>query len=300
VVAEVEKMLRRTIGEDIELVQSLAPDLGPTRVDPSQIEQVMLNLAINARDAMPRGGKLVIETANVELDEEYAGGHEGSHAGPHVMLAMTDSGVGMDEGTQARIFEPFFTTKEVGKGTGLGLSTVYGIVKQSGGSIYVYSEPGKGSTFKVYLPRAPSLETLPIPATRPVTRSAGGETILVVEDDEAVRSLAQRILGGAGYVVKTAGNGAEALAWCQQHLEEVQLVLTDVVMPQMGGRVFGERLLELKPGVKLLYMSGYTDDAIVHHGILDQGLQFIGKPLTQGELLQKVRDVLDGGGTRSP
>ncbi len=293
---EMEKMLRRIIGEDVELVQVLEPGLGLVTADPGQIEQVFMNLAVNSRDAMPDGGKLIIETANVDLDAEYTERHAGAVPGPHVMVAVTDSGAGMDERTMARIFEPFFTTRGPGKGTGLGLSTVYGVVKQSGGSIYVYSEPGRGTTFKVYLPRHASAATPASPATPGRPRSAGAETILLAEDDPAVRGLARRILDAAGYTVLTAANGVEALDICERHPSAIHLVLTDVVMPLMGGRVFAERLAKVRPGTRVLYMSGYTDNAIVHHGILDPGLQFIGKPLTQLELLRKVREVLDGGG----
>jgi PAS domain S-box-containing protein len=292
-----EKMLRRIIGEDIDLVRSLAPDLGIVKADPGQIEQVVLNLAVNARDAMPDGGKLTIETANVDLDEEYASRHLGTKPGPHVMMAITDSGVGMDERTLSRIFEPFFTTKGPGAGTGLGLSTVYGIVKQSGGSIYVYSEVGQGTTFKIYLPRERSLEAPAPHGSLPASGAVRGETILLVEDDEAVRAVARRILVGAGYDVLVAASGAEGLLTCERHAGEIHLLLTDVVMPQMSGRVFAERASTTRPGMKVLYMSGYTDNAIVHHGVLDPGTQFIGKPLSQTELLAKVREVLDGDGT---
>lgn len=285
-------MLRRILGEDIDLVLALAPELGIVTADPGQIEQVIMNLAVNARDAMPEGGKLTIETANVELDAEYAAQHAGAKPGPHVMIAVSDSGTGMDERTMSRVFEPFFTTKVPGKGTGLGLSTVYGIVKQSGGSIYVYSEPGKGTTFKVYLPQELSLQPV-VKRPLPLTRSGGPETILVVEDDEAVRNVAKRILGAAGYTVLTAANGGEGLLLCEQHQAEIHLVLTDVVMPLMGGRVFVERLAKVRPAIKVLYMSGYTDNAIIHHGVLDKGTRFIGKPLTQVELLRKVREALE-------
>ncbi len=293
VLVEMEKMLHRILGEDIDLVQVLAPDLGIVTADPGQVEQVLMNLVVNARDAMPQGGKLTIETANVELDAEYVEQHAGSKPGLHVMLAVSDSGIGMDEKTMARVFEPFFTTKGPGKGSGLGLSTVYGIVKQSGGCIYAYSEPGKGTTFKVYLPR--ELSRAPVVKQVPTTKRSGGqETVLLVEDDEAVRSVAKRILEAAGYTVLSAASGDEGLLLCEQNPVEIHLVLTDVVMPEMGGRVFIERLAKVRPGMKVLYMSGYTHDAIVHHGVLEKGTLFIGKPFSQSELLRKVRDVLDG------
>ena len=293
--AEMEKMLRRIIGEDVDLVQVLAPDLGLVRADPGQVEQVIMNLAVNARDAMPDGGKLTVETSNVELDEEYTKSHVGAVPGAHVMVAISDSGVGMDEQTLTRLFEPFFTTKGLGKGTGLGLSTVYGIVKQSGGSIFVYSEPGQGTTFKLFFPRE-SLDALPAAqAPAAPTRARGSETVLLVEDDQAVRNLARRVLDGAGYTVLAAANGGEALLICEQHPGKIHLVLSDVVMPLMGGQALVERLAKVRPGIKALFMSGYTDNAIVHHGDLDPGTNFIGKPFTQAGLAQKVRDVLDAG-----
>ena len=291
-----EKMLRRIIGEDVDLVQVLAPDLWTVRADPGQVEQVLMNLAVNARDAMPEGGMLTLETANVTLDEDYTARHAGTKPGPHVMMAVTDSGVGMDEGTLARIFEPFFTTKEAGKGNGLGLSTVYGIVKQSGGCIHVYSEVGQGTTFKIFLPRDESPTVDPERKVPAATGAVRGETILVVEDDEAMRDVTRRVLAGAGYDVLTAANGAEGLRVSAQHAGEIQLLLTDVVMPQMSGRVFAEHLAKVRPGMKVLYMSGYTDNAIVHHGVLDRGTQFLAKPFSQDDLLAKVRYVLDGTG----
>ncbi|MGA8892323.1 MAG: PAS domain S-box protein [Anaeromyxobacteraceae bacterium] len=291
--AEMEKMLRRIIGEDIDLVHVLAPDLGMVRADPGQVEQVIMNIAVNARDAMPEGGKLTIETADVDLDEEYAMRHPGSSPGPHVMLAITDSGQGMDGKTLARVFEPFFTTKGPGRGNGLGLSTVYGIVKQSGGSIYVYSEVGQGTTFKVYLPRDRSAGKPAVRVPAVVTGAVQGETILVVEDDEVMRDVTRRILEGAGYVVLTAASGPEGLATCDGHAGAIDLLLTDVVMPQMNGRVLAERLVEKRPGTRVIYMSGYTDNAIVHHGVLARGTHFIGKPFSQADLLARVREVLD-------
>jgi PAS domain S-box-containing protein len=298
IAAGVEKMLQRILGEDIDLVQTLAPDLGLTLADPGQIEQVLMNLVVNARDAMPEGGKLTIETSNVEIDEEYAARHVAVTPGSYVQLAVSDTGCGMDEQTRERIFEPFFTTKERGKGTGLGLSTVYGIVKQSGGNIWVYSEPGQGTTFKIYLPRAPSATTAT--AIEPTTiraPSTGTETILVVEDEEALRKVALRALEAAGFKVLTAADGNEALMKSAQHAGDIQLLLTDVVMPGMSGRVLAQELAKTRPTVKVVYMSGYTDNAIVHHGVLDAGTHFLAKPFTLAGLTQKVREALDIGVT---
>ncbi len=293
VLADMEKMLRRILGEDIDLVQVLSADLGLVTADPSQIEQVLMNLVVNARDAMPKGGRLTIETANFELDADYVATRPGLASGPYVMIGVTDSGAGIDAPTLARIFEPFFTTKGLGQGSGLGLSTVYGIVKQSGGSISVDSEVGRGTTFKLYLPRSSALAE-PVEPVGPVVASAArAETILVVEDDDSVRAVTRRILEGSGYAVMTAAGGEQALVTCQQHPDAIDLVLTDVVMPQMSGRAFVERLTKARPGIKVIYMSGYTDDAIVHHGVLEAGTPFIGKPFTQTELLRKVREVLD-------
>ncbi len=292
---EIEKMLRRILGEDIDYVQVLAPDLGIVQADPGQMEQVLMNLVVNARDAMPNGGKLTIETHNVEIDEEYAARHLAVTPGSYVQLVITDTGSGMDEQTKARLFEPFFTTKEKGKGTGLGLSTVYGIVSQSGGSIWVYSELGQGTTFKIYLPRAHSAKAM---ATRPpgvATRATGTETVLVVEDEEALRKVVRRSLEAAGYTVLTAADGVDALGTAARHAGEIQLLLTDVVMPRMGGRMAAQELVKTRPALRVLYMSGYTADAIVHHGVLDAGTQFIGKPFTGADLTRKVREVLDGG-----
>jgi two-component system cell cycle sensor histidine kinase/response regulator CckA len=296
--AEMEKMLRRIIGEDIEFARVLSPDIWLVKADPGQVEQVVMNLVVNARDAMPKGGKLTLETANVELDQVYADSNAGAGLGPNIMLAVTDTGVGMDEQTMARVFEPFFTTKEVGKGTGLGLSTVYGIVKQSGGSISVQSVLGQGTTFKVYLPRDTSLVGPIVTATPAVTRPVGTETVLVVEDEQAVRNIARRILEGAGYAVLTAASGGEALLTCERHPSEIHLVLTDVVMPQMSGKDLVDRLASIRPGVRAVFMSGYTGDVILKHGLLEAGTQFIGKPFTQAELLRKIRYALDGAGMK--
>jgi PAS domain S-box-containing protein len=289
----VEMMLRRVIGEDIELVTRLAEDLGRVQGDWGQIEQVIMNLAVNAKDAMPDGGKLTIETANAELDEAYARVHVAVTPGRHVMLSFSDTGVGMTPEVRERVFEPFFTTKERVKGTGLGLSTVYGIVKQSGGNIWVYSEPGKGTTFKIYLPRVDE------PLEEVVERVAGGElhrgdeTILVVEDNDEVREVTVRILSRQGYRVLEASQGLDAFLISAEHDGPIHLLLTDVVMPKMSGRELAETLMSIRPRIKVLYMSGYTDNAIVHHGVLETGMDFIQKPFAVDVLARKVREVLD-------
>jgi two-component system, cell cycle sensor histidine kinase and response regulator CckA len=292
VVTDIESMLTRLLGEDVDVATYLAGDLGNVTADRGQIEQVIMNLAVNSRDAMPEGGKLTIETSNVELDESYAERHVAVVPGRYVLLSVSDTGCGMDVETQSRVFEPFFTTKERGKGTGLGLSTAYGIVKQSGGNIWVYSEPGQGTAFKVYLPRvsAPAVEAARTPVSEAPT---GSETVLVVEDEDAVRRLTERILRTAGYRVLAASNGGEALLLCEKHGDAIDLLLTDVVMPQMGGRDLSERLAKLSPGLRVLFTSGYTDEAIVHHGALDHGTNFIGKPFSAAALTRKVREVLD-------
>jgi CheY-like chemotaxis protein len=290
---EMDKMLHRIIGEDIELVSVLAEDLGRVQVDPGQVEQVIINLALNARDAMPRGGKLTIETAKVDLDEAYVNGHVGVKPGRYVRIAVSDTGVGMTTEVRDKIFEPFFTTKEKGKGTGLGLSTVYGIVKQSGGNIWVYSEPGKGATFKVYLPRVD--EPLEEERAKRIEEELprGGETVLVAEDDGDVRSLVVQILKKQGYKVLEAANGGEAFMICEKHEGPIDLLVTDVVMPVMSGRELTDRLLLLHPKIKVLYMSGYTDETIVRHGVLEEGVNFFQKPFSMEALVLKVREVLD-------
>jgi PAS domain S-box-containing protein len=293
-VEEFDKMLRRLIGEDIEFRVSLAPDLGNVRADPGQLQQVLMNLVVNARDAMPTGGKLLIETMNTDLTGEYAELHQPVVPGSYVMVAVSDTGIGMDADTLTRIFEPFFTTKEKGRGTGLGLSTVYGIVKQSGGYIWVYSEPGRGTTFKVYLPRVDA-PARPVGQPRGTRALAGTETILLAEDDEMLRPLSKVLLRKLGYTVLEAPNGEEALAAAERHHGPIHLLVADVVMPGASGRELARRLAESRPDTKVLYVSGYTDDAIVRHGMLEPGLNFLQKPFTPDALARKVREVLDAG-----
>jgi CheY-like chemotaxis protein len=292
VLADIEKMLGRLIGEDVELVTTLKPDLGRVRVDAGQIEQVIMNLAVNARDAMPKGGKLLIETSDVEIDEDYARTHANMIPGKYVMVAVSDTGCGMDQETQAHIFEPFFTTKEEGRGTGLGLATVYGIVKQSGGFIWVYSEPGRGSTFKIYLPRVEEDVAMAEPVEVPAEMAKSTETVLVVEDEGGVRSLVCETLASYGYKVLEAAGGAQALQMAEEHTEPIHLLLTDVVMPQISGKELVKRLCALHPETKVVYMSGYTDDAILRQGILEAGMSFLQKPFQQKALLLKVREAL--------
>jgi len=293
VVAGMEKMLKRLISEDVDFHIALASDIGSVRADPGQLEQVVLNLVVNARDAMPKGGKLTIETGNAELDQGFAREHAIVDAGSYVLLAVTDTGIGMDADTRARIFEPFFTTKPKGEGTGLGLATVYGIVQQSGGYIWVYSEPGQGTSFKIYLPRVGGApEPAPV-ATHPPSSTRGDETILLVEDQEEVRRLAQRVLEARGYTVIPAANGEDALRVAQRHAGGIALLLTDVVMPGMSGKDLQYRLEQQRPGVRVLYLSGYTDESVVHHGVLEPGVAFLQKPFTAEVLTRKVREVLD-------
>ena len=290
VVGDMDKMLKRLIGEHIEMLTILDPKLGIVKADPGQVEQVLLNLAVNARDAMPSGGKLTIETANVVLDARYTQAHRSVEPGPYVMLAVSDTGVGMSHEVKARIFEPFFTTKEKDKGTGLGLSTVYGIVKQSGGSIWVYSEPGQGTTFKVYLPQVD--QDADIDAAPASADYRGAETVLLVEDEESVRQIANEILTMNGYRVLQASHGNEALNVSLQHEGVIDLMVTDVVMPVMGGPELARKLALTRPEMRVLYMSGYTDDAIVHHGVLLEGTAFVQKPFTAEAFSRKLREAI--------
>jgi signal transduction histidine kinase len=293
VVTDMEKMLRRLIGEDIQLETSLSLELWPVKVDPTQMGQIIVNLALNARDAMPTGGRLTIETANVTLDEAYAAGHLEAQPGEYVRLAVSDTGHGIKKEVQSRIFEPFFTTKEAGQGSGLGLATVYGIVKQSSGDIQVYSEVNQGTTFKIYLPRTPeAVRPAPQPAEEQELPS-GHETVLLVEDDEFVRSLSRRVLESRGYSVLEARRGVEALRLAAGYAGPIHLLLTDVVMPDMGGKALAEQITATRPEMKVVYMSGYTDNAIARHGVLEPGLPFLQKPFSPKQLARKVRAVLD-------
>jgi PAS domain S-box-containing protein len=295
VVSGMDEMLRRLIGEDIELQTDLAPDLGRTRADPGQIEQVLMNLVVNARDAMPRGGRVTLETGNAEMDETYVRDHLGARPGRYVSLAVRDTGLGMDAETQKHIFEPFFTTKEKGKGTGLGLATVYGIVKQSEGYIWVDSAPGAGTTVRVYLPLVegePVAEGPKRPAVPEQAPARGTETVLLVEDEEMVRRMTREVLEGAGYHVLEASSGFDALRVSSGHGGRLDLLLTDVVMPGMSGRELAERLAPVRPGMKVLYMSGHTDDAIFHHGVTQAGTGFLQKPFTPEALERRIRELL--------
>jgi two-component system cell cycle sensor histidine kinase/response regulator CckA len=292
ILSGMDKMLQRILGEDVDLLLIAPKTPGRVKADPNHIEQVILNLVVNARDAMPTGGHLTIETSNTVLDDEYASKHLPVTAGAYVMMAVSDTGTGMDAATQAHIFEPFFTTKEKGRGTGLGLSTVFGIVQQSRGSIWVYSEPGKGTTFKVYLPRVDADVDVTRPQLAPSTLR-GTETILLVEDEEAVRAVAVNILRRQGYHVIEAEHPAEALLISEQHQGAIDLLLTDVVMPRMSGSELASRLAPTRPTMKVIFMSGYTDDSVVRHGVLEAGVPFIQKPITPAVVTRKVREVLD-------
>jgi PAS domain S-box-containing protein len=291
-VLELEKLLRRLLGEDVAVRVTLAPDCGGVKADTGQLEQVIVNLAVNARDAMPNGGQLTIETKNVDLDADYPTDRVTIPAGRYVMVAVTDTGTGMDAGTKARIFEPFFTTKPVGKGTGLGLATVYGAVKQSGGFIWLYSEVGQGTSFKIYLPRVDAVERQAV-AEDAVASLDGSETVLVAEDEDAVREIIEKALQARGYRVMVARDGREALGLAGGHAGHIDVLVTDVVMPDMNGRELSTRLTEVRPRMKTLFLSGYTDDAILQHGVLEAGVSFLQKPFSLVALARKVRDVIE-------
>jgi len=293
ILMNLDTMLRRLIGDDVEILSVPGSKLGAVKADPGQIEQVIMNLAVNARDAMPSGGKLTLETANTELDEAYAREHPPAQPGSYVMLAMSDTGIGMTADTQEHIFEPFFTTKEVGKGTGLGLSTVYGIVKQSGGYIWVYSEPDRGTTFKIYFPRVDQPVEDVRTEKQPLEIQRGTETILLVEDNEQVRQLTCEVLTDSGYKVLPAASPAEGIALCRANQPDIQLLVTDVILPGMKGPQLAEQVKQISPRTRVLYVSGYTSNAIVHYGVLDPGLWFLAKPFSLSELIAKVRQVLD-------
>jgi len=292
-VTEFENMLRRLLGEDIALATRLAPVLGAVQADPGQLEQVVMNLAVNSRDAMPGGGQLTIETANVDLDDAFAREHHPARPGPYVLLAVSDTGTGMTAEVQAHLFEPFFTTKEKGKGTGLGLATVYGIVKHSGGFISVYSEVGHGTTFKIYIPRVEG-SAPPRPGAAPASVARGTETVLIAEDQPAVRAVARQILARHGYTVLEAPSGEAALDLAARYSGTIHLLLTDVVMSGLSGPELARRLLPVRPEARVLFMSGYTGEAIVHHGLAAPGIHYIQKPFAPEALAAKVREVLDG------
>jgi len=294
VAADLEKLLRRLIGEDVELRTSYAPDLGLVRVDPGQIEQVIMNLAVNARDAMPKGGRLTIETANIDFDGKHPDQKAMPQGGPHIMLTVSDTGSGMDSETVARIFEPFFTTKAIGKGTGLGLAMAYGIVKQSGGDIRVDTEPGRGTTFKIYLPRLErAVETVSEPAPFNLSTFKGTETILVLEDENALRTLIRQVLCQAGHTVLDTGDPDEAIQLCEHHPGKIALLITDMVLPKLSGPQVAERILQLRPGVKVIYTSGYPGKASIPNGHRQNGAAFFEKPFTPDTLVRKVRSMLD-------
>ena len=292
IVADMERLLRPLIGENIELVAKMAMNIGRTRADAGQIEQVIMNLVVNSKDAMPNGGKLIIETANVNLDDDLRREYTYILPGPYVMISVTDNGQGMDKETQSRIFEPFFTTKEKGKGTGLGLSTVYGIIKQSGGYVFAQSEPGRGTTFRIYLPRVEDAAALPGHTRKTETVCGGTETVLLVEDEESVRQLVRETLQSKGYTVIEAEDGESAMTISAAHQGVIDALITDLVMPGMSGRELATLVEKTRTGIKVLYLSGYTEDAIAHQGVLDPGTAFLQKPFTLQALLRKVREVL--------
>jgi CheY-like chemotaxis protein len=292
---EMDQLLRVTMNDRIELVVRTEPELGKVKADRGQIEQVVTNLVLNARDAMPEGGTITVQTSNVNVDEAYSRAHRSVPPGEYVVLSVSDTGVGMDSETQAHLFEPFFTTKPKGLGVGLGLSTIYGIVRQSGGYIWAFSELGEGTTFQIYLPRVEAEEEAfsGDGQKAPRTVVGGSETILLVEDDPLVRRLARQVLEESGYSVVPAANGPEALQALKSHKDSIHLLLTDVVMPRMSGREVADRVVSQRPDAKVLFMSGHTEDAIVYHGVLEPGVAFLQKPFTPHGLLTKVRDVLD-------
>jgi CheY-like chemotaxis protein len=292
-VADIHRMLQRLIGEDIDLRTSLSPDLGNVLVDAGQLQQVIMNLAVNSRDAMPDGGALLIETGNITFDGTYVAAHPEVRQGAHVMVAITDTGTGMSPEVKARIFEPFFTTKPQGSGTGLGLATVYGIVKQAGGWIWVYSEPGHGTTFKIYFPRIH--EAVSQVQAVPKTDVRGSETILIVEDQAEVRNLAVSALKRLGYTVYSAGSAEEALSFAQAFMGTVHLLLTDVVLGGMNGRILAQQFAQHQPRAQVLFMSGYTDNAIAHHAVLDTGVAYLQKPFRPETLAERIREVLGPG-----
>jgi two-component system, cell cycle sensor histidine kinase and response regulator CckA len=292
IVRSIGNMLERVVGEDIKLVVSAAPGRGTVRVDPGHIEQVIVNLVVNARDAMPAGGTLTIETSNVEVSDKGAHEQPGLALGRYVLLTVSDTGIGMDEATRARIFEPFFTTKEKGKGTGLGLSTVLGIVEQSGGGVRVASELGQGTTFEVYLPRVDQAVEVARPTLAP-TSLCGNETVLLVEDEDSVRDVARAILRRNGYHVIPTRNAREALLVCEHHADAIHMLLTDVVMPEMSGTDLAARVRKIRPETRVLFMSGYTDESVARHGVLEPEIAFLQKPITPKTLARKVREVLD-------
>ena len=293
-ILNMDKMLRRVIGEDLELITLCNPKLGPVKVDPGQIEQILMNLAVNARDAMQDGGKLIIKTANSDVDDEVMRQDAETTAGEYVVLTVSDTGTGIPDEVKAHIFDPFFTTKEVGKGTGLGLSTCYGIVEQNGGYIHVDSEPGEGATFKIYLPRIQGAVELGFSPSDPGTLHRGGETVLLVEDDLSVKTAVAEMLSDSGYSVLEAANGVEAVGVALDWVgKEIHLLLTDVVMPLMGGKELARRFRALHPGASVLYTSGYMNDAILRQGIIEHDTEFIQNPLTPAVLTRKIREVLD-------
>src|SRR5579875_148771 len=294
VVSDTEKMLRRLIGEDVILTYVPSPTAQPVKIDPGQMEQILMNLAVNARDAMPQGGRITIETRSVTLDEQYVQSHPDVRPGQHALLAVSDTGFGMDDATKARIFEPFFTTKGPGKGTGLGLATVYGIVKQSGGYIWVYSEVGHGTTFKIYLPLVAEEVERPSPDQDKKITAAGSETVLLVEDEQNVRELVADYLRGAGYQVLEAEDGDHALKAASAHKGPIHILVTDVVMPHMSGPELAAKLTDARPAMKVLFISGYTDDTVFRHGVLEGGVAYLQKPFNLKAVSQKIREVLSG------